>query len=321
MSRYVTQEQLIIEAIREWSGSNLIGDDCAVLPPGQLITADTLVEGTHFLRSLMRLEDIGFKAAAVNLSDIAAMAGRPRYLFVALTAPDGFKIDEFRAFYNGVLECAASCRATLAGGDVTRGPCLSVTITATGDVHERGVMLRTGARAGDVVVVTGDFGASAAGFWALKTAGDARSRYGYCVSRHLRPIPRLSEAWAMVERTNGQGSMMDASDGLADSLSQIALKSGVSVQIELDDVPVNDETRRASEEAGEDLWSWVLYGGEDFELVGTMPEKTWRQWQEGKEASPFKRIGTVGKGRGVRLTLGGREGPEIDMSRSFQHVG
>lgn len=329
--RYRTEEHKIIESISDWSESPYIGDDCAVLSD-RLVTSDTLVEGTHFLRSLMSLEDIGWKAAAVNLSDIAAMAGRPRHLIVSLTVFEGFARKDFKSFFRGLCDCARTYRAQLAGGDLTRGSCMSVTVTALGDANENGTIFRSGAREGDIVAVTGDFAASRAGLWALE-AGEIsefkKSAFAHCLTKHCRPVPRLKEAWALAERVKGRGALMDASDGLADALVQIALKSGVGMEIDLEKVPVNDETRRAAEayfaftERDEGarahaLFDWVLYGGEDFELVACIPEEVFGKWTG--DSCPFTMIGRVTSGAEVMLKLNGKPFPEIDLSQSFQHL-
>src|SRR5262249_38084351 len=151
---------------------------------------------------------------------IAAMAGRPRYLIVSATLPPYFSKEKFKHLYKAMVECARTYRTTIVGGDLTTGPCLHITVTALGDEHENGCILRSGAKAGDVSAVTGDFGASRAGLHLLTAglSGDVESLRlsgSHCILKHLRPAPRLCESWALVRQTRGRAAMMDASDGLA----------------------------------------------------------------------------------------------------------
>lgn len=238
----LNREQALVKKIKEWSGTALIGDDCAVLPGGGLVTSDALVEGTHFRLDWTDWRRLGWKSCAVNLSDIAAMAGAPRHLTVALTLPDGRIRPEFageflekklRDFYDGFLDCARSYRAELVGGDLTSGRDVVIAVTVFGETHENGVFLRSGARPGDVVAVTGDFGASAVGL-GLLSAGFRPGPFGgtdceaeieaeysrgeenqdrkdesqipqqiqkkqvdRCIAAHLAPQPRLREGAAL----------------------------------------------------------------------------------------------------------------------------
>jgi thiamine-monophosphate kinase len=317
----LTHEQQLIETIKGWAGSSLIGDDCALLPGGLLITADSLVEGTHFVSGRTSFRDLGWKACAVNLSDVAAMAGRPRHVVVSLTLPKGMRRVDFRDFYQAFVDCARTYRAQVVGGDLTSGPVFFVAVTVLAHVHENGCLTRSGARAGDAVVVTGDFGASAAGLWLLEKKCDTptRKQFAYCLERHERPNPRLCESWAMVRKTGSRGSLMDASDGLADALVQLSRKSGCGMEIDLDLVPVHEQTRMVAELAGVACDHWALYGGEDYELVGTMDEALWQSWR-GQADNPFIKIGTVSQGSRIALKHGEKSGPELDLSKSFQQI-
>jgi thiamine-monophosphate kinase len=311
----------LVETIKSWAGGSFIGDDCAVLPGGLLVTTDTLVEGTHFSSSWTSFRDIGWKACAANLSDVAAMAGRPRHIVVALTIPTDFKRTDLRDFYRSLVECARTYRAQVVGGDLTRGPAFIINLTVLGHVHENGCLTRSGARTGDVVVVTGDFGASAAGLWLLQQGCDTptRKQFAYCLERHEHPLPRVCEAWALVRNTGNRGSLMDASDGLADALVQIARQSAVAMDIDFDAVPVHEQTRDIAQLAGIELSDWVLYGGEDYELVGTLSEQVWQKWQ-GQPDNPFVCIGKVTDGAKVRLRSHERGELTVDLSKCFQQV-
>jgi len=312
-------EYALIDAIKEWTGSGYIGDDCAVLPGQELVSTDTLVEGVHFKLETTGLFDLGFKAVAVNLSDIAAMAGRPRFLLVSVSWPEGLPFSALEELYLGMNECARSYRCRVAGGDFTGGPVLSITVTVLGTTHEDGCLLRSTAAPGDVLVVTGDFGASRAGFESLGAGWDD---FHYCINRHRKPLPRLCESWALVRKIGNRGALMDASDGLADALFQIARDSDVHMEVELSKVPVHHETVAAARRAAADPLDWALYGGEDYELVGCLGEETWRQCQKDL---PFVAIGRTvarpaGAEAGVELLDHGRTRGRVDMSRAFQHV-
>ncbi|MDZ4834512.1 MAG: thiamine-phosphate kinase [Candidatus Melainabacteria bacterium] len=327
-----TPEHQLVQRIKSWTGSRYIGDDCAVLPSGLLVSTDTLVEGTHFRLATTSLADLGWKAIAVNLSDIAAMGGRPRHLLVSVGFPATMSEREMESLYGGFVDCANRYRTRIVGGDLVKARDLTISVTVMGETHEHGVFTRSGAEVGDVVIVTGDFGASAAGFYLLEhgetetlsaaeQAGVWRANRsgGTCVTRHRRPLPRLCESWALNRAALGAGALMDASDGLADALVQIARSSNVALRVDLKNVPVHDETLETAQKAGRDPLDWVLYGGEDYELVACISEQSWQRLQ-GFEHNPFKAIGIVEDGDGVSLTLGGKCGPDLDLEKCFQHT-
>ncbi|SRR5579885_261442 len=309
----LTSEQKLIEAIKSWVGESFIGDDCAVLPGRALVTSDSLVEGTHFSLSWTSLADLGWKAVAVNLSDIAAMAGRPRHLVVNLTMPPGFALRQCRELFLSMAGCARAYRSDIVGGDLTCGPLLVLSVTVLGEAHERGCLRRSGAQPGDAVIVSGDFGAGAAGLWALTQEIPGFERV---VARHRRPLPRLCESWALVRQTGDRGALMDASDGLADALVQLSRASAVGMRVDLSRVPIHEQTRQAAERAGVDPLDWALYGGEDYELVATVAAADWETMRQSPE-NPFVAIGTVTHGREVAVE--GAAGRQLDLTRSYQH--
>jgi len=330
-----TAEHRLVDKIKEWTGSNHIGDDCAILAGGLLVSIDSLAEGTHFSLETTSLVDLGWKSAAVNLSDIAAMAGRPRYLLVSLGFSQALSEPDLAQFYEGLTDCARQYRVKVVGGDLVKSPHLAITVTVLGDAHEHGILRRDGAKPGDVVVVTGDFGASAAGLHVL--TNETRRAYGeakhilewqkhqpsYCVNRHRRPFPRLCEGWALNRAARGEGALMDASDGLADALVQIALASSVRLAVDLKKVPVHQETLETAKKAGRDPLDWVLYGGEDYELVACISEDSWKRLCD-TEHNPFTAIGVVEENASatspVTITLDGKPGPELDLTKCFQHA-
>jgi thiamine-monophosphate kinase len=224
-----------------------VGDDCAVLDDGRLLCTDLLVDGVHFRSSWASPEDVGWKALAVNLSDIAAMGGAPEVAVAAVALPPGVSAD---AVLEGLLECAEAYGCELVGGDTSAGPTLHLAVTVLGRA-ERPV-LRTGARPGDIVHVTGSLGAAAAVL--------ARLDDGEAVddpSPLHRPLPRLAEGRAAADA--GATAMLDLSDGLAIDARRLAEASGV--RLELDEVPVADGATLEQ----------AVGGGDDYELLFTAP--------------------------------------------------
>lgn len=310
-----TFEQRLIQSIKEWVGGDYIGDDCAILPGLSLVTADTLVEGTHFLLEKTSLLDLGWKALAVNLSDIAAMAGRPRWAVVSLTIPSSLSTRKIKDLYCALVECAQTFHTEIVGGDLTAGPVLSLAITVIGESHELGCLRRSGAKPGDVVAVTGDFGASAAGLWVVQ---EGLSGFSYVKTKHWRPKPRLSDAWALIASTGERGALMDASDGLADALVQISQASGVGMEIELNLIPFHRQTEEVALRAQVSLDDWLLYGGEDYELVACLSKEAFQSLSSSSNCS-FKAIGRVTDSKCVAVTKAGHPHLPLDLRKAFQH--
>jgi thiamine-monophosphate kinase len=246
-------------------GEVWIGDDAAVLRTPEaawlLLAADAVVAGVHADLRLTTLADLGWKALVSNLSDIAAMGGRPGHALVTVAGPQETDLD---ALYEGIGEASARYRCPVVGGDLTNAPTLVVSVAVTGTCRLAPV-LRRGARPGDGIWVTGPLGASAAGLRLLQraptaAAGDALDAGQGAILRaaHARPVPRLEEGAAAAGA--GASAMIDVSDGLAAELGHIADASGVG--FELDDVPVASGATRAE----------ALGGGEDYELVFCAPD-------------------------------------------------
>jgi thiamine-monophosphate kinase len=229
-----------------------VGDDAAVLAPivGEaLVSTDVAVLGVHLDPSLFPLEDLGFKAVASAVSDLAAMGGRPRAAVVAVASPPGTDLEEL---HRGIADAAAVTDCPIVGGDLTRARDVSVAVTVLGETPGRGSVLRSGARPGDAILVTGPLGRSAAG---LRRRQDGAALDDPLVVAHRRPWPRLAEGIA--SRHSGVNSMMDLSDGLGLDLHRLANASRVG--FELADIPVADGATHDE----------AIGGGEDYELVMT----------------------------------------------------
>jgi thiamine-monophosphate kinase len=321
----LNKEQKLIAKIKSMVGSSarFIGDDCAVLPGKMLVTTDTLVEQIHFKLDWTSLNDLGWKAMAVNLSDIAAMAGRPKYALIVLSAPEHlFKTDKIVSLYEGLSTCAKHYKTDIVGGDITRGTNLAITVTLIGQAHDAGVLMRSGAKKGDAIIVTGDFGASHAGLRLLQTAmpHTNNSQYSHCLQEFLKPMPRLEDSWQLVERIGGRGALIDTSDGLADALLQISQASGVGMSIEAQSIPIAEQTIQYASSINRDPLDFALYGGEDYQLVACLSQKEWQTWTKERNHGRFKKIGTVTETQEVQLTFGNEKVYKLDPSRIFEHI-
>ncbi len=233
-----------------------IGDDAAVLENGQLFATDVLVEGVHFDLAWCDAAAVGWKALAVNVSDIAAMGGSPTAAVVSVVVPPGGGplADDLGA---GLAEASEVFGCALVGGDTSTGPALVVSVAILGTSPAAGAVLRSGARAGDAVFVTGTLGSPAAALDALET-GEVPVPEG--AARLHRPVPRLGEGAAAADA--GATSMIDISDGLAADLGHIAGQSGVGVRVDADWIPREPDVPLAV----------ALRGGDDYELCFTAPD-------------------------------------------------
>ncbi len=231
-----------------------VGDDAAVLgeiPGAPLFATDALVEGTHFTRAFSTMGDVGWKALAVNLSDLAAMGGRS---LVAVVAVCGASAGEIEELYHGLTEVVAVYGGRIVGGDLSAAKLLCVTVSVIGTTDGRPPVLRSGARPGDRLYVTAPLGASAAGLRQLQADPESS---GELVSRHRRPRPRLAEGLVAAEL--GATAMLDLSDGLGVDLERLVSASGVGA--ELSELPVHVGATESE----------ALGGGEDYELLFTAP--------------------------------------------------
>ena len=263
-----------------WVG---IGDDCAVIPlspetggaPASdlLVSTDMLVEGTHFLMEDISPRQLGWKSAAVNISDIAAMGGKPIATFLSLALPKTLPeqwMQEFMEGYNGISE---KYGAALLGGDTTCSPdriCINVAVLGT---CPRGkARLRSAARPGDLVCVTGTLGESAAGLRLI--LGGQKGAAPRLMDRHYTPTPRVEEGLAL-SCLPGVHAMMDISDGVGSDLRHILDESGVGARIDTGKLPISKELQALCSEKGWDPKELALSGGEDYELLFTMdPQET-----------------------------------------------
>jgi thiamine-monophosphate kinase len=254
-----------------------IGDDAAVVKPErgalEILTTDALVEGIHFDRRFSAPRDIGWKALAVNLSDVAAMGGTPRLALLSLGLPADVPPGDIHALVDGFLALAADARVTLGGGNVTRSPGpLMVDVTVAGFARARHVLTRGGGRAGDDLYVTGSVGAAAAGLGWLRESNGIEGM-DFCVRRHCAPEPRV-RIGALLGRNRAASACMDTSDGLADAVRQIADASGVGATIDAALLPIPAAAREWFQRAGLDPAASAAAGGDDYELLFSVPRRS-----------------------------------------------
>jgi thiamine-monophosphate kinase len=241
-----------------------IGDDAAVFADGLVACTDLLVEDVHFRRSTASPADVGWKALAVNLSDLAAMGAVPRGALVALTVGPGWSTDDLAAVYDGLRACADAYRCPIVGGDVSRGPSLALAVTVLG--HAAVPLVRSGARPGDILVVSGSLGGSEAGRHELER--DAATADPALAARHRRPRPRFDAAALLAGTAT---AMLDVSDGVASDARRLAESSGVRVVIDLDALPLQPGVAEVARERGVAPGAFAATGGEDYELLATLP--------------------------------------------------
>jgi thiamine-monophosphate kinase len=251
------------------------GDDAAVLqvPLDRqvVVTTDLLIEGIHFRREWSDFYSVGWKAAAVNLSDMAAMGADPTFTFVSLAFPKDETVEGLERLYDGLCDCLMRYGAQLAGGDTSAAvDGLVINVTLLGTVPRGQALTRSGAKIGDVLLVTGTLGDSAAGLALLsqRSVVKAEKTSPECVLAHRRPQPRVVAARAARE-TGLVHAAMDLSDGLTGDTAKLCAASGVGARIDAAALPISDALKVAAAELGRPALNFALSGGEDYELLLT----------------------------------------------------
>ena len=274
-----------------------IGDDAAVYRVGgagsdgpsrvHVVTTDALVEGVHFDRTYVPLRALGWKALATNVSDVCAMNARPRFATVALGLPNNLSVEGAEALYAGMAEACERYGLAVVGGDTTASARLTLSITVIGEATEADVVYRRGAQPGDLLCVTGDLGSAAAGLQVLIAGKDAMSEgdgaagappqpdlkeFAYVVERQLMPQARFDRVQAWAEAGVRPTALIDVSDGLASETHHLSQAGTVGAVIDGGLLPVHVQTALAAKRFDARPEAYVLYGGEDYELLFTLPE-------------------------------------------------
>ncbi len=322
-------EQDLLERLQRFCPPEIIGDDGAVLvtQPGLslVVTTDLLIDGVHFSNATTSPEDAGWRAAAANLSDLAAMGASGLGITVGLGLPGELSVSWVERLYQGMTECLQKYNTPIVGGDIVRSPITTLAITAFGQVNPNHIIRRGAAQVGDAIVVTGVHGASRGGLELLlnPTLGTNLNYTDKAalIAAHQRPQPRLDVLpilWQILDTYSPPIAGMDSSDGLADAILQICRASGVGAILEYRKIPVpavfevllpkNTQTE------------YALYGGEDFELVLCLPQQPASELvkQLGQGAAI---VGHITDGTTVLLYDENREIPDqvLNLSQGFQH--
>ena len=294
--------EMIAETVGKTSGGKLligIGDDAACWKAGglQLATTDTLIEGVHFDFKTITWRELGWKAMAVNLSDIAAMGGRPLYTLVSLGIPGDTETESVINLYKGMLELAKKFEVRIIGGDTVGSPVTAITLTIIGEAEDEDrILKRSAAKHGDLITVTGTFGASAAGLAMMqrKLSFDKKTETTLREA-HFKPRPRLKEG--LILARNGVRAAIDVSDGLLGDLEKLCLASGVGAKLYSERIPIHPTVLKSF---GKEALTLALTGGEDYELIFAAPQKIMKVIR-GDLPCPVTVIGKIVKGKSVEV--------------------
>jgi thiamine-monophosphate kinase len=252
-----------------------IGDDCAVLPfagnNSMLVTTDMLIEDRHFKRDRITPRDLGYKSLAVNLSDISAMGGKPVYAFLSIGLADDISLEWLDQFFKGAHELSEEHEVKILGGDTTKssGP-MFISFTVLGIAETDMILMRSDAKAGDVVVLLGTVGESGAGLNVLMNTNDAENeQYKKLISAHNRPQIYVEEA-QFLAKFPAVHAMIDLSDGISSDAGHIAQKSEVKIQIDIEKLPLSDQLKNVCNEFSWSPVELALTAGEDYGLLFTV---------------------------------------------------
>lgn len=331
-------EHRVLKQLRRFC-ADVVGDDGAVqtLPPDEqlVVSTDVLIDGVHFCDRTLSPRDLGWRAAAINLSDLAAMGAKSMGLTVGLTLPPSTPLSWLEALYQGIVDCLSHYGGAIIGGDLCRGEHRSLAITALGSVPSAQALYRSRAQAGQALVTTGVHGAARAGLALLlgelndkpnQQRGQPNAHAHRWIQAHQRPIPRF-DAIATLRRLPGRSfktifeiiAVMDTSDGLADAVIQICQQSGVGATLQRSRLPIPagliDAVGAATAE------NWTLYGGEDFELVMSLPPDMARAFVEQLPGSQI--VGQTTLEPAIRLVddITYEADVSLDQGLGYQHFG
>jgi thiamine-monophosphate kinase len=298
-----------------------LGDDAALVEVGghlEVLTTDLLIEGVHFRRHTTSAHDLGYKAMVVNVSDVAAMGGSPRHALVSLGIPPEIDMTWVVELYAGLRDAAGEYAASIVGGDTSRSPTVVIGVALTGEVGHDLAITRSGARPGDRVVVTGTLGAAAGGLRLSEAERPDARAIASSAGRELlmaqaRPQARVGEGQTLARE--GATAMIDVSDGLAIDLFRLCRESGVGAAVTLANVPVSPAVVELAPALGVDPLALALGGGEDYELLATLPAQAVSLTTEllrDRFGTPLTDIGEIREGR--ELVAVGSDGTERPLT-------
>ena len=294
--------ELISKTIGKTGGGRLlmgIGDDAACWKANglQLATTDTLIEGVHFNLKYITWAELGWKAMAVNLSDIAAMGGRPLYALVSLGVPADTEVENVTELYRGMVEQSKKFKVRIVGGDSVASPVIAITVTLIGETKDKTKPLRrSAAKAGDMIAVTGTFGASAGGLAMIRRGLSLEKKAAAALMEaHVKPTPRLKEG--LILARNGVRAAIDVSDGLLGDLEKLCLASEVGARLNSERIPIHPAVIKSF---GNEALTLALTGGEDYELIFTAPQKIADKCKHDLPCAVTV-IGKIVKGNGVKV--------------------
>lgn len=274
-----------------------IGDDAAVLKIGKklvAITTDTLVEGDHFNLSYFTPEQVGMKAIEINVSDIVSMGAKPKYALVSLALQKNMNVKFIDELYKGMRKATSKYGVEIIGGNLTHAKQIVIDIDLIGFVTKQNLCLRSNAKPGDFILVSGDLGASTAG---LNLFLKEIKGHDYVKKKHLEPKANPQKVKPFLKYIN---AMEDVSDGLASEVHHICEQSNVGAIIYADNIPIREETRKAAKAVKKQALDYALYGGEDFELVFTINEKNLTKVKG-------YLVGEITKNRDIKIYQKGKE--------------
>lgn len=291
-----------------------IGDDCAAWKCSgkiQLATVDSMVEGVHFTLDTASWWEIGWKSLAINLSDIAAMGGAPRYILVNVALPPDTDADGICQAYKGMIELACQSQTAIVGGNISSAPQVSITITVIGESVNEHLLKRSAAKPGDVIAVTGWPGSAAGGLAMLlqNLQFDDESAF-YFKNAFLHPVPRLTEGQTLVK--NGILAGIDTSDGLLADLRHICEASKAGARIHIENVPVHELLKK---NFGDKALEMALSGGEDYELLFTGNADIVNKIK-GQLEIPVNIIGEITGGNAGKIDLIDADGKPVKMAKA-----
>ena len=294
--------ELIAKTVGKTSGGKVligIGDDAACWRAErlQIATIDTLIEDIHFDFKNITWRELGWKSMAVNLSDIAAMGGRPLYALVSLGILGDTETESIVDLYKGMLELAKKHEVRIIGGDTVASPTTAITLTLIGEaVDEDKILKRSAAKPGNLIAVTGTFGASAAGLAMMqrRLTFDKKTEAALREA-HFKPTPRINEGQVLTR--NGVKAAIDVSDGLLGDLEKMCLPSGVGAKLYSDRIPIHPAVLKSF---GNEAVRLALTGGEDYELIFTAPQKIVNVIKR-ELACPVTVVGEIVKSKGVEV--------------------